>query len=131
MSLINTAGLRSYGLVEVFLNSRLFHVDFLPKQRTSEGRQWSRFIFAEVNELIDFLDQESHERIKISLQLRRADNADREYRIVPLDAIYQAHDGAGQLAYVLVAKTGQRIVDSLLAADESELTGLSCCWQYS
>jgi len=116
-------------MVEVYLNSRLFHVDALPKKRTSEGRIWSRFIIAQLNDLVDLLSTSRFERVRVSLQSRRGESKAVGYEIHPLRAIYTAIDGAGQSAYVLETLSGTRLVDSLVASTIDELSGFTIVWQ--
>lgn len=117
-------GLRRYPLVELSLNSSLFHIDALTKP-IDEGdiQGWGRYIATDLSEVLQFISSCSdvYEEIHISLQSRRCDNDDDEYGISTITEIIEAVDSADQIAHIFCCKNGKRYVDCALVETEDEL----------
>ena len=113
---------RSFPLVEISLNLNIFLVD-AEVGVEDDCSVVSRFMFGDVVETLQFIDQDIFKNSSISLLSRRCDN-DGEYSVSDLIETIEAKDDAGQMSHIYCCKDGKKYIDSSLASSEQELTDL-------
>lgn len=122
-SIFGDDGFHNYPVVRVFLNVLLFHVDVLPKSTDEDLQIWSRYIFAERDEVLKFLESmDAYKEVIISLQTRRSDSGDEQYWISTITEIIEAKDEADQRAFIYCCQNGKRYLDSDIRQSEDELS---------
>lgn len=115
-------GTRLYPFINLSINVHLFHVDVLPYPKDEHDfALMLRFIATDILQALILVDEDHVKEFSLSLQSRRCDNENGEYRISTLTEVFQAEDSAGQLSHVYVCKDGKRFIDSPLASSEDDL----------
>lgn len=99
--------LQRYRLVEISINSQLFHVDV---QNNIDGDlYWSRYIFGGFRDVLDFIAVDGISYCKISVQSRRRDSND--YSIFPIHQVFEILDQPG--SYFFRCADGSFVRDSV------------------
>lgn len=106
--LFDQPGLRRYRCFQVPINLQLFHVDV--GTGDAEQLDWSRWIFNDFDEALEFLSREHAIKVRISLQTRRLDC--QSYEIVRLREILTVATKDGRTGYIFVGINGGRHADS-------------------
>jgi hypothetical protein len=126
----DSPGTRIYPLIELSLNSHLFHVDILPKPSGSDDvALWHRFITADLEQAFVIVEEDLIDEFNISIQTRRCDNEDHDYKINTILEILTGKETAGQTSYVFICKNGKRIIDSAMGESEDDLKDLKVIYK--
>jgi len=125
-NLYNTPGERIYPVVEIEYNYYIFHVDILPAKSKEDDMQfWLRFLACDILQAINLIhDKVGIEKSHISIQTRRCDNKDREYKIFTIKEAFIAEGQHNQRVYLYKGKNKKTIIDSDLNDTESDLSNL-------
>lgn len=114
-------GCRRYPFFELVLNTDLFHVDVLPKHEDPAQQLWTRFLVADLKDVLYLLGNDDFEKVRVSLQSRRCDNDDGEYAISTISEIIQGADEHGQISVVYKCRNGRSYSSSFSSVKEDDL----------
>jgi hypothetical protein len=107
-ALFEQPGLRRYQCFQVPINLQLFHIDV--GTGGDEKLDWSRWIFSNFDDVLDFLLNEHVTKVRISLQTRRLD--DQSYEIIRIREILTVLTKDDRSGYIFVGVNGSRYPDS-------------------
>ena len=120
-----SADIKIYGIVQLNLNSFLFHVDILSQSDDS----WTRYLTLELNHAIDIIRGDKIKESRISLQTRLNLTGKEDYCIHQIKEILRAKDAADQEAHVYICMDGTRIVAAGFGT-ENEFTHIKSIYKY-
>lgn len=110
--------IRYYPYFEVSKNVELFHIDIQKKGRKPT---WSRYIVADIFDVISFLHMKDTQELRISLQVPRTVENSQGYEMLAVTEILEACDGKRQQAFIYRCSDGRSYVRSILTSNEDEL----------
>ncbi len=111
--------IRYYPYFEVSKNVELFHIDI---QKKGRKRTWSRYIVADIFDVISFLHIKDTQELRISLQVLRTVENIRSYEMLAVTEILEACDEKNQQAFIYRCSDGSSYVRSILTTHEEHLT---------
>ena len=124
LNYLYSKSIKTFGIVQLNLNSFLFHVDTL-----SESDLWTRYLTLELNHAIDIIRNDNIKESRISLQTRLNVTGTEDYSIRQVYEILQAKDAADQEAHAYICMDGTRIVDAGFGS-EKEFTNIKSIYKY-
>jgi len=110
--------IRYYPYFEVSKNVELFHIDI---QKKGRKRTWSRYIVADIFDVISFLHMKDTQELRISLQVPRTIENSRSYEMLAITEILEACDEKRQQAFIYRCSDGSSYVRSILTTKEEDL----------
>lgn len=122
-------GIRHYPFVEIPLNRYIFHVDVVLGEKYQNNLPWSRFIFDDVIDVLQFIKRNDVIEIRLSLQSRRCGDA--EYAISLIVEIVEAKDRSGHKTYLYRCSNNICHIDSYSVDSENELSDQRTIWSRS
>jgi hypothetical protein len=115
-SLFGSPGLRTYRCFEVPINSRIFHIDAV----LTGGRNWRRYIFNDLDDVLLFLHHDAIDEAHISIQSQRVESSD--YSIRHVKQILEVREsGCEKAVRIFVYADGTKEADSF-SGKEIDLT---------
>ncbi len=111
--------IRHYPYFEVTQNVELFHIDI---QKKGRKRIWSRYIVADIFDVISFLHLKDSLGVRISLQTPRNAENSQSYEMLTVTEILEACDEKRQQAFIYRCSDGSSYVRSILTKSEDSLT---------
>lgn len=99
-------GLRCYRCFEVAVNCTLFHVDVLLREETDIDCVWSRFIFYDLRNVLQFITDERIKYVRINIQTSM--KVSRQYDISSVVEIVEGCDRQGQIFHVCLCVNNDR-----------------------
>ncbi|WP_211442451.1 hypothetical protein [Collimonas humicola] len=123
-SFMNQPGLRQFECVEISLNVAIFHVDIVLSGKHEIGHSWSRFIVADIANVLQLAQRDDMIRIRINVQSRRSANA--EYKISSVVEIVEGIGRDGRKHYMCKCSNAQNYADATIG--EVDLSEQRTVW---
>jgi hypothetical protein len=123
-ALFDQPGLHIYPFVEIPLNTQLFHVDVAPVNNES---RWQRFIFDEVENILEFASAEKIDEFRIHIQTRRAPDAD--YELKRILEVSKGDAISGESVYVFSCADGSTVISGFNGLRRSDIASVCRIWR--